>query len=110
MALPRLIIDTSDYRGKQVIFTHKKWLQKQSVHPELKRAIFLKNVAKTIENPDEVWPDYADKRKRCYYKKYSPTTYVKVVIWHSDTPCRVVTAYEINQIKEMNYPSLRKIK
>lgn len=110
MSIQKLVIDTHDYRGKRVIFTEDKWVEKQIVHPELKRPVFLRNVAKAVECPDEVWPDYSDKRKRCYYKKYSTTTYVKVVVWHKGNPCAVVTAYEINKIKEANYPSLRRIK
>lgn len=106
-----LLIDTEDYRGKRVIFTEAKRLEKSAQHAELNNKQFLKNIEPTIKDPDEVWPDYSDKnRKACYYKKYSATTYVKVVVWIYSNPCHVVTAYETDKIKEMIYPELNRIK
>lgn len=104
------IIDTSDYRGKRVILTHKKWKQKSVVHSDLNDKIFLKNLKRTIEDPCEVWEDKDDKKcKRCYYKKYSVNTYVKVVIWVKSNPCEVVSAFETNYIKETKYSGLRQL-
>lgn len=105
------LIDTEDYDGKRVIFTETKRLEKLVQHPELSNKKFIKNIKETIEDPEEIWPDYGDKdRKACYYKKYSANTYVKVVVWVSSDPCYVVTAYETNRIKETLYPELNRIK
>lgn len=104
------IIDVEDYRGKRVIFTYKKWKQKSLQHPDLRNRTFLKNLKETIIKPEEVWQDYHDKyHKRCYYKKYSINSYVKVIIWISNNPCHVVTAFQINYIKEMKYLKLEKL-
>ena len=104
------IFSVVDYRGKTVVFTTKKWLEKQSDHPELCKKTFINCLKKAIENPEEVWPDYQDKNnKRCYYRKYSSSSYAKVVVWIGDNPCSVVTAYEISDIKEIKYPGLKKI-
>ena len=104
------IIDIKDYRGERVIFTRKKWTQKSISHPELLNKIFFKNIKETIAKPEEVWQDYSDKRnKRCYYKKYSNNSYVKVVIWICSNPCHIVSAFEINYIKEIKYPNLKKL-
>ncbi|OGN08976.1 MAG: hypothetical protein A3C61_02485 [Candidatus Yanofskybacteria bacterium RIFCSPHIGHO2_02_FULL_39_10] len=55
--------------------------------------------------------DYDDKkRKACYYKKYSAVSYVKVVIALRSNPREVVTAYEINKIKETSYPNLKRLR
>jgi hypothetical protein len=105
------VVDTKDDLDRNVIFTHKKWKQKCSDHPELLKGVFIHNVTKTIENPEEVWEDYQDKKhKQCYYKKYSMFSYVKVVIWTEGNPCQVVTAYEIDYIKEENYPELQRLR
>lgn len=105
------IIDTLDYEGKRVVFTGVKHREKALQHPELNNRKFLKNLEETIENPDEVWEDYDDKdHRRCYYKKYSQNTYVKVVIWYKDNPRRVVTAFQINWVKETKYPGLKRLK
>lgn len=107
----KFIIDVEDYRGRRVIFTHRKWKEKTIVHSELFNKTFLKNLKETIVNPDEVWQDYSDKEyKRCYYKKYSTTSYVKVVVWIMDNPCHVVSAFETNKIKEDMYPNLKRLK
>lgn len=85
-------------------------MEKQKDHPELKRKVFLKNLRETIIKPEEVWQDYSDKKKkRCYYKKYSTNSYIKVVVWIKDNPCNIVTAYEINYIKEWKYSELKRI-
>jgi hypothetical protein len=106
----KIVIDTLDYTGVRVIFTEKKLVQKKQIHPELRKPSFIRRVKKTIENPDEVWRDYSDrKRRRCHYKKYSQFTYAKVVIWIADNPCEVVTAFEIDYIKEASYPELEKL-
>jgi len=105
------IIDIEDYRGRRVIFTWNKWKEKSIMHPELRNKIFLRNIKRVIENPTEVWQDYSDKKnKRCYYWKYSTHTYIKVVIWVSYCPCYIVTAYQINYIKEKKYPELKRLK
>lgn len=105
------IIDVEDYRGKRVIFTYKKWKEKSRIHPELSNKIFLKNLEGTIANPEQVWQDYSDKkRKRCYYKKYSADSYVKVIIWALSDSCTIITAFETNFIKETKYPKLKRLK
>lgn len=104
------IIDVKDYRGIRVIFTHKKWKIKIPHHPELKKQAFLRNAERTIQKPEQVWEDYSDKKnKKCYYRKYSASSYVKVVIWIRDNPCRVVSAFETNKIKEENYHRLKRV-
>lgn len=105
------IFSVQDYRGKVVIFTRKKWGEKQSDHPELHKKQFLECVKRALEKPDEVWEDYGDREhRRCYYRKYSPQSYAKVVVWISDNPCVVVTAYEINFVKENKYtPQLKRL-
>jgi len=100
----KLIIDAVDYAGNRVILSEKKWKQKSAQHPELKNKTSLKNLKDTIKSPNEVWEDYSDKEnKRCYYKKYSTNSYVKVVIWIKDNPCHIVSAFETNKIKEEIY-------
>lgn len=104
------IIDTLDYRKLRVIFTKKKWQEKLIAHPELNNQKFLANIKKALQRPGVVWEDQGDKEhKRCYYKKYSVNTYIKVVIWLSN-PNQVVTAFEIDYIKESKYPGLKQLK
>ncbi len=107
----KLAIDTQDDTGSRVIFTERKRRQKATQHPELNNKTFLKNLEETIRKPQEVWEEYSDKKnKACYYKKYSTVSYVKVVIWTTSIPYEVVTAYEINWIKETKYPGLRRLR
>lgn len=109
--MEKLVIDIVDFFGNRVVFTEKKWKKKSAVHPELTNKTFLKNLEDTIKNPEEVWEDYSDKKnKRCYYKKYSTISYVKVVIWISTNPCQIVSAFETNKIKEEIYKNLRRLK
>ncbi len=110
--MDNLKVDAVDYYGRRVVLTEKKWREKSQQHPELKSKTFLKNLEDTIKNPAEVWEDYSDNiNKVCYYKKYSKDTYVKVVIWHSSSPCRIVSAFETNKIKEEIYvPKLKRLK
>lgn len=109
--MEKLVIDAVDYLGNRVIFTEKKWKQKSTVHPELGSKTFLKNLEDTIKNPEQVWEDYSDKKnKRCYYKKYSIISYVKVVIWINGGPCQIVSAFETNKIKEEIYTNLKRLK
>lgn len=97
-------LDLKDYRGERVVFLKSKWKEKSKIHPELENKVFLDNLEKAIEEPNFVWEDKSDsKNKRCYYWKYSTSTYIKVVIWISSNPCRVVTAFETNRIKEEKY-------
>ena len=104
------VFSVIDYRGKTVVFTKKKWQEKQSDHPELHKKTFINCIKRTIENPDDVYQDYQDKKnKRCYYRKYSSSSYAKVVVWTGGNLCSVVTAYEISNIKESKYPNLKKI-
>ena len=103
-------LDVIDYEGNRVIFTKRKLSQKVLQHPELNNKQFLKNIVRAIEHPNEVWQDQQDsKLKRCYYRKYSTTTYIKVVIWITDKPFRVVSAFETNKIKEAQYPKLKRL-
>ena len=104
------VLDIIDYRGKRVIFTQKKWLEKCLVHPDLRSKKFIDNVEKAIKKPQIVWQDYdSPKEKRCYYWKYSASDYKKVVIWILSNPCEVVSAFETNYIKEAKYPTLKRI-
>jgi hypothetical protein len=105
-----IIFNIEDYRGIEVEFTKKKWNEKRIDHPELNKEKFIKCVKRALNNPDEVWEDYSDrKRKNCYYKKYSVNSYAKVVVWIKDKPNQVVTAYEIDKVKEKNYPDLKQL-
>ncbi|OGJ37321.1 MAG: hypothetical protein A2383_01455 [Candidatus Pacebacteria bacterium RIFOXYB1_FULL_39_46] len=105
-----LVLDVEDYRGKRVVFTEKKRKQKLSKHPHLIDAKFIGFLERAIVDPDQVWQDLDDpKRKRCYYYKYSAYRYVKAVVWIADDPCLVVTAYDLDYIKELNYPKLKRL-
>jgi hypothetical protein len=108
----KLILDVIDYRGNRVIFTEKKWKEKSILHPDLKSPKFIENLKNTIRCPNEVWQDYADpKNKACYYKNYSPISYVKAVVWCKSNPCHIVSAFQTNKIKEEKYaPKLKRIK
>ena len=106
----KIVFCVKDYEDKEVIFTREKLKQKKVDHPELSKKTFMKCVKNAIINPDEVWEDYSDKKKkRCYYKKYSAYSYVKVVVWIDGRPCQVVTAYEIDRVKERNYVELKRL-
>jgi len=108
--MSKFVIDTLDYRGKRVIFTHKKWEQKCKVHPELRKIAFLNNLKQTIEEPEMVFQNKKDrKNQRCYYKKYSIDTYVKIIVWTKFNPCCIVSAFETDYIKEENYPELKQL-
>lgn len=112
MSKESIKLETKDYRGKRTIFTLKKWKEKISSHPELRDQIFLDHVRYTLEEPFQVWPSYQDKRKRCYYGKYKNNTYVKLVIWtvpRKKEPCRIITAYQVDYIKEQKYPELKRM-
>lgn len=105
------ILDVVDYRGKRVIFTEKKWKEKSIQHPELTNGKFLKNLKRTIESPQIVWQDYDDPvKKACYYWRHKIDRYIKVVIWIVENPCRVVSAFEVNYIKETKYSNLKQLK
>ena len=105
----KCIIEVLDYRGIRTVFTEKRWKIKLVQHPELQSPKFLKNVERTIKEPQEVWQDYGDsKNRRCYYRKYSTHTYVKVVVWIRGD-CQVITAFETNFIKEIKYDNLRRL-
>ena len=105
----KYIIDVLDYRGTRTVFTDKRWKVKSIQHPELRSPTFLKNVERTIKDPQEVWEDYGDpKHRRCYYRKFSIDTHVKVVVWMVGD-CQVITAFETNYIKETKYPNLKRL-
>ena len=96
-----IILKVNDYRGKEIVFKKSKWVKKRLMHPELDKPAFLRRIERAL---------FSDKKnKRCYYKKYSQNTYAKVVIWNNN-PYLVITAYEIDKIKEKNYPNLKQIK
>lgn len=105
------IIDAIDYNGKRAILTYDKWKEKTIIHPELTKKVFLKNLKETIENPEQVWQDKSDKRKkRCYYKKYSANSYVKAVVLMVGNPYYIISAFETNYIKETKYLDLKQLK
>lgn len=105
------VIDVLNYAGNRVILTKKKLEQKALQHPELRNKSFLKNLIRTIENPEEIWQDQQDpKTKQCYYRKYSTRSYVKVVLWTHSKPHRIVSAFETNKIKETIYPKLKRLR
>lgn len=105
----KCIIDVLDYRGIRTVFSGKRWKVKSLQHPELRSPTFLKNVELTIKDPQEVWEDYGDpQNRRCYYRKYSIHTHVKVVVW-TQGDCQVITAFETNYIKETSYPNLKRL-
>lgn len=105
----RNVLDEQDYRGKRVIFSRKRWKTKSLQHPELLSPKFMLNLVKTVNNPEEVWEDYADpKNRRCYYKRYSVNTYIKAVIWTTGKHM-IITAFETNFIKETKYYKLRRL-
>lgn len=105
------VFRVEDYRGKTVIFTRTKWEEKRSDHPELNKAAFIECLKRAITEPEEVWEDYGDpEHRRCYYKRYSSMSYAKVVVWITQSPCLVVTAYEINYVKETKYPNLKRVR
>ena len=61
------IFEVIDYRGKRVVFTKAKWEEKRSDHPELNKDAFIACVRQALIEPDEVWEDYNDrKRRRCF--------------------------------------------
>ncbi|OGF28293.1 hypothetical protein A2477_02430 [Candidatus Falkowbacteria bacterium RIFOXYC2_FULL_47_12] len=96
-----MIFKIKDCFDQDVIFTKKKFNRKKQNHPELLKKQFIKCVQNCLAAPDEVWPDYSNPaNKKCYYKKYSQISYAKVVVWFTDNPAQVVTAFEINYIKE----------
>ena len=104
----KCVIDVLDYRGIRTVFTEKRWKVKAVQHPELKSPKFLRNVERTLREPQEVWEDYGDpKNRRCYYRKYSVKTHVKVVVWMRGD-CQIITAFETNYIKETNYSHLKR--
>lgn len=105
------LIDVVDYEGKRVVFTFAKRKEKLVQHSELANKKFVRNLEDTLKNPGQVWQDYEDpQNKRCYYKKYSKDTFIKIVIWVNGTPRQVITAYETNIVKEDKYPKLKLLK
>ena len=105
------IIDAIDYAGQRVVFTEEKWKEKRMQHTELNNGPFLKNLKKAIESPQSVWQDYGKPSTQlCYYWKHKIDCHIKVVINTLGSPWRVVTAYEIDYIKEVKYPNLKQLK
>ncbi|HSV94853.1 MAG TPA: PBECR2 nuclease fold domain-containing protein [Spirochaetia bacterium] len=107
----KLIIDTIDFSGKRVVFTEKKLGQKAIVHAELQKTSFIKRIEETLINPVEVWQDYNDpKNKWCYFRRCSAYSYAKVVVYRKGNPYEVVTAFEVNYIREQKYCGLKQIR
>ena len=107
-----LVFDIKDFRGKRVVFTKEKLAKKRVDHPELDLIEFLRAVKVAIQDPIEVWPDAFEKEKECYYGKYREGTYAKVVVYMShnrQSPSRVVSAYEIDKIKETKYKNVKRV-
>ena len=107
-----IVFAVKDYRGNRVVFTRQKLKQKKIDHPELNLFQFISAVKKALQEPEEVWPDYFDRKRRCYYGKYEDGVYTKVVVhmsYHSHEPSRVVSAYAVAYIKERKYKNLTRI-
>lgn len=105
------IINAIDYKGDRVVLTHEKLKEKAVIHSELNNNTFIKNLKQTIENPEQVWEDKDNKkRKKCYYKKYSIHSYVKAVVLTVGNPYNIISAFETNYIKETKYPHLKRLK
>lgn len=104
-----IFVAVEKYEGKEIIFTRQKLEQKKDDHPELLKKSFLECTERALKNPDELWENYNDNKKRCYYKKYSTRSYAKVIVWIHDKPYRVVSAYEVTYIKETKYPNLKRL-
>ena len=50
--------------------------------------------------------------KACYYGKFTACSLIKVVVWlgtNASVPATVITAYEINTVKESKYPHLKRL-
>jgi hypothetical protein len=41
-----------------------KWEEKRSDHPELNKETFIACVQRALVDPDEVWEDYNDRKRR----------------------------------------------
>ncbi len=105
-----LVFEATDCWERKVVFTQKKLREKVGDHPELNKAVFLNNVQRTVEEPEQIWENKENpKCKQVYYRKYSRTDYIKVVVWVKDSPCQVVTAYLINHVKEEKYPGIKRL-
>lgn len=103
-------VDVTDYRGKRVIFTERRWRRKSTQHTELCDPAFIGNIEQALLAPDEVWEDYnSPTNKHCYYKRFGVNLYAKVVVWVADNPGQIVTAFETNVIKEANYAELKRL-
>ena len=102
----QLVFEVVDFRRRRVVFAKKKLKEKNVDHPELALVEFLRAVKNALSDPVEVWPDYFEKQKHCYYGIYMTGVYAKVVVYMSynrDIPSRVVSAYAIDKIKERKY-------
>jgi len=107
-----LVFDVKDYRGRRIIFTKKKLKEKRADHPELDLVQFIRAVKNAVITPEEVWPDYFDSHKHCYYGKYETNMYAKVVVYVGvarGESRRVVSAYSIDYVKERKYKTLKRI-
>lgn len=111
MTVPPLKLDVLDYRGIRVVFTIKKWEEKSVQHTELCDPAFLRYVEAALCDPDEVWQDYDNpEEKNCYYKRFGPNLYAKVVVWVAGDLNRVVSAFEVDFVKETTYTEVKRLK
>jgi hypothetical protein len=107
-----LVFTVKDYSNHAIIFTEKKRKKKSEIHKELLDDKFIKFVTWALTKPTCIWQDYEQPtNKRCYYYRYSgEPRYAKVVVWHNcQEPWQVVSAFDVNWIKEEKYPTLKQI-
>lgn len=108
---PLLKVDIQDYRGVRVVFKIRKWESKSVQHPELCDPAFIVHIKEALQNPTEVWEDYdGPSEKNCYYKRFGINLYAKVVVLIAREPNEVISAFEVDYVKETKYPSVRKLR
>lgn len=106
--MPHYCLQTKNYSGKDVVFDENNRQEHLDKHPELRDPAFIKRVKKVIEKPQYVYPSVYKKEVHCYYSLdfYQDTgrgrvnRYTKVVIMVKAKPCRVMTAFRTNIIRE----------
>jgi hypothetical protein len=103
--MDRLYLNTTSYDGQVVEFTEKKRQEKAGKHPELTDPAFKVLVELAISSPTFVYDDFEHPgHRRVHYLNRtlsrSNRRYTKVVIEQRMAPHHVVTAYELDYVKE----------